>query len=450
MLLTVFFFVLYILGVVIIGVVTSRRETEEGFMIADRKVSGLQLPATMSAGLFDGATLSMFIAYVYQYGISASWLFVGFAAGFLFLRRYLAHRIKQQADAFGVYSMPEYFYKIFGRQSGLMFSVLLIVQYFFLLAINLIIAGKVLQSTFSLPYTLSVVAGGLIVLSYLLLAGFKAVVKTDFFQLCIMFIMSIAVAGFLVTKTSIPVAEFSPFTIGFGNILGFLLIGAISIVVAPDLWQRIFSAKDQIVLRRGLGYAAIILPLLGAIICIVGLVTKQFFPDIAPEDAFVIGFSKLLPYGLKEFGMVLLYAVALSSSDTITFVVSSIVTRDLINYTQRYSDESMRKLTRFFMIMFVVFATSFGFIYQNIITIGLSLGSLALALFPPIIGSFYWRLDGRAVAWSLGLAALSVLALFFIGALSPQNSVISLPVSAITLFVLQKFFKNSSRYILSV
>ena len=38
--------------------------------------------------------------------------------------------------------------------------------------------------------------------------------------------------------------------------------------------------------------------------------------------------------------MVLLYAVALSSSDTVTFVVSSIFTRDIKNYSKKYSEES--------------------------------------------------------------------------------------------------------------
>jgi len=442
MTLTITFFLIYIAIVVTIGIMTYRKETEEDFMIADRKVAGIQVAATMSAGFFDGAVLSIYLAYIYQYGISAAWLFVGLALGFILLRRKYAKIIKQKADEMKAYTMAEYFYKIFGKRNGLVFSFILILQYSLLLIVNLVIAGKVLALIFGLPYSLSVAIGGIVILTYLLLAGFKAVIKTDFFQLVIMFIMSLTVALILFGKTNIPIAEFNPIGIGFGNIIAFLLLGSIGIMVAPDLWQRIFATKDEKNLKNGLGYSAIILPLLAIIISIVGLTTKQFFPDIAPENALITGFSKLLPFGLKEFGMVLLYAVALSSSDTITFMVSSIVTRDLKNYTKRFSEESMKKLTRFFMVIFVAVAVIMGIYYQNIIALGLSMGSLSLSLFPIIIGSFYWKLNEKAVFWSLILAILTVVILFVGNALTPENTAVVLPVALIALVIMQKMFKQ--------
>src|SRR5262249_23479452 len=143
------------------------------------------------------------------------------------------------------------------------------------------------------------------------LAGFKAVVRTDFFQMFIMLVMSLTVGIFLFGKTEIPASEFNLGTLGIGNIIGFLMLTGLGLMVSPDLWQRVFATKDEKNLKRGLSYSAAILPLLAIIISVVGLATKQFFPDIAPEDALVTGFSELLPLGLKELGMVLLYAVAL-------------------------------------------------------------------------------------------------------------------------------------------
>ncbi|MCX6702565.1 MAG: sodium:solute symporter family protein [Candidatus Wolfebacteria bacterium] len=449
MALTILSFSIYIAVVVIIGIISSRKETEEDFMIANRKVSGVQVAATMSAGFFDGATLSIYLAYIYLYGMSATWLFIGLAIGFILLRKYYALIIKRKADEAQAYTMPEYFFKIFGKRNGLMFSFLLVFQYFLLMIVNFIIAGKVLSLIFPLPYYVSVAIGGGVILTYLLLAGFKAVIKTDFFQLMIMFIMSLTVAIFLFGRTTIPMSEFNPIALGFGNLIGFLLLGSIGILVAPDLWQRIFATKDEANLKRGLGYSAIILPLLAIIISIVGLATKQFFPNIAPEDALITGFSRLLPFGLKEFGMVLLYAVALSSSDTITFMISSIFTRDLKNYTKRYSEESMKKLTRFFMLFFVAVTVIVAIFYQNIIALGLSMGSLSLALFPAILGSFYWKLNERAVFWSLFLSFVSVIVIFVADKVNPQNAAISLPVAMIALIVLQKVFNRNNQILRS-
>jgi len=410
-------------------------------MIAERKVHGIQVAATMSASSFDGATLAIYLAYVYQYGFSAIWLFIGIAIGFIFVRKY-AWRIKQRADELKVYSMPEYFFRVLGKKNGLMFSLFIVIQFFLLLTVNFIISGKVLAAIFPIPYYLAVLIGGLIILTYLLLAGFKAVVRTDFFQMVIMFIMTLSVGIFLFGKTEIPVAEFNLGTLGVGNILGFLILAGVGIMATPDLWQRIFATKDEKNLRRGLNYSAVLLLILGVVISIVGLATKQFFPSIAPEDALVTGFSHLLPFGFKEFGMVLLYAVALSSSDTATFVISSIFTRDLKNYFKKYSEESMKKLTRFFMIIFIVLAMLIGIFYQNIMALGFSLAGLGLALFPVIFGSFYWKLKQRAVFWSLVLGFLSVLILFVTNQLNPQNAVLPLPVVLISLFIFQKLFKT--------
>lgn len=441
--LSILFFFLYILIVVVIGIISSKKETEDDFMIAERRVQGVQVAATMSAGYFDGATIAIYIAYIYQYGFSAIWLFVGIALGFLLVRKY-AYKIKQKADKLKVYSMPEYFFRVLGKRNGLMFSFFLVLQYFLLLIVNLIISGKILSAIFPIPYFLSVIIGGVIVLTYLLLAGFKAVVRTDFFQLIVMFVMCLSIGIFLFGKTDIPISEFNLGTLGAGNIIGFVVLSAFGLIVQPDLWQRIFATKDERNLRRGLNYSIFILPALGIIISIVGLATKQFFPNIIPEDALVIGFSQLLPLGLKEFGMVLLYAVALSSADTVTFVVSSIFTRDLKNYTLKYSAESMKKLTRFFMVLFVAVSAFIAIFYQNILALGFSLASLNLALFPVVFGSLYWALKQRAVFWSLVLGLLSVFALFAANQLNPQNSIISLPVVLFSLLIFQKLFKEKT------
>ena len=408
-------------------------------MMADRKIAGFQVAATMSAGFFDGSMLAIYIAYVYQYGFSAIWLFIGLALGFLLLRKY-AWRIRKKASKMKAYSMPEYFFRVFGKRNGLMFSFLLVLQFFLFLIVNLVISGKVLSAIFPIPYFLCVMIGGAIILTYLLLAGFKAVVRTDFFQLVIMFVMSLSVGIFLFKKTSIPLAEFSMGTLGVGNIFGFLVLAGFGVMVAPDLWQRIFATKDEKNLRNGLAYAVIILPILAILISVVGLATKQSFPNILSQDALVTGFAHLLPFGLKELGMVLLYAVALSSSDTIAFVVSSIFTRDLKNYTNKYSKASARRLTRFFMILFVFLAAMISIFYQDIMALGFSLASLNLSLFPGVFGSLHWQLKEKAVFWSLALAFISVLILFIGGYLNPQTAVISLPVALISLMFFQKIF----------
>lgn len=431
--LTLLFFAIYVITTVLIGYFSSRRETEDGFMIADRKVHGVQLMATMSAGYFDGVTLSIYIAYVYQFGFAAIALFAGFSAGFLVFRSF-APKIKRLADEAHAYSMPEFFLHVLGRKNAVMISIILLTQYFAYLVVNFILAGKVFSTLFpGVPYPVAVGVGGAIILTYLLWAGFKAVVRTDFFQLAVMICMTLAAAAFFAPKITVNAEDLSLERMGVGNVVGFLVISSFSVMVGPDIWQRAFAAKDVASLKRGLSYSALLLPVLAVIITVVGLATKQQVPGIPPDNALIAAFSKLLSFGFMEFMLVLLYAVALSSSDTATFVLSSIITRDLKNYTTRFSEESMVKMTRYLIIASVVVTAGVAMTYQQIVQIAFSMASLNLGLVPVVFASFFFKLNRTAVFLTLILVCLIVVALAATLTLNPETSIIPLPVAFITL-----------------
>jgi SSS family solute:Na+ symporter len=439
----VLFFLAYVAVSIAIGVFASRKETEEEFMIAGRRVRGLLLMATMAAGWFDGVTLSVYLAYIYSYGLSALSLFIGISLGFLLFRHY-ADRIKSLADKFHVYSMPEYFYRLLGRRNGIMFSIFLTTQFFGYLTINFILSGKVLAQVFPfLGHGPAVVVGGIIILIYLLLAGFKAVVRTDLYQLGIMILMTVLVGLSLTTKTHFQSGdvELGLGAIGLGNALGFIVLAGFGVLVAPDIWQRMIAAQDKASLRSGFAYSAAVLMVLALVIAVAGVVTRRSLPGIPPEDVLVRAFTDLLPYGVRELGLVLLYAVSLSSSDTVTFVVSSIISRDLKNYSTRFTDASIVSLTQTFMVIFVFGAIALAITYQQIMHIALSLGSLNLALFPVVFGSLYWRLNRSAVFWSLVVVLLSVAALSLTKTLDPETAALSLPIGLLALVGFHVIFR---------
>src|SRR3989344_4806183 len=116
-----------------------------------------------------------------------------------------------------------------------------------------------------------------------------------------MIFMTVTLAAYLFGRTSIPAVDLQLVgRMDLGTLMGFLVIGIFAVMVQPDLWQRIIAARDVKTMKRGLAYGACMLPLLALILAIIGLVTKQLLPDIAPERALVSGFSSLLPMGFKE------------------------------------------------------------------------------------------------------------------------------------------------------
>ncbi|MBI5584606.1 MAG: hypothetical protein HY892_12375 [Deltaproteobacteria bacterium] len=428
-----------------IGIFASRRESEEDFMIAGRSVAGIQMIATITAGIFDGALLSVYIAFVYQFGLSALWFVAGSALGFLIFRRY-AERIKNKADEIKAYSMPEFYYRIYGKRVGLMFSLFLVVQFFLYLIVNFILSAKILAHLFpGLSHLACVAIGAGIILIYLLLAGFKAVIRTDFFQFLLLFILCLTIFIFLAQGSEITPVDLNWESMGLGNVIGFLLLSALGIMVAPDFWQRSFAARDSKTLKAGFAFGALLLPLLAFFITVAGLATRHHFPSILAENALVTGISLLLPSGIKEFGLVLLFAVALSSADTVTFVVASIISRDLLNYSQKNKEKSARRITQIFMIIFVGLALIIASRYQNIMKIGFSLASLNLALFPVVLLSFHWGLDEKAAFWSLVVTFIGVTGLCVVGSMTPEIAALSLPIAFFSLMIMSILFQRRAR-----
>ena len=140
----------------------------------------------------------------------------------------------------------------------------------------------------------------------------------------------------------------------------------------------------------------------------------------------------------------LLYAVALSSSDTVTFVAASIFTRDLKNYTRRYSATSMKRMTRYLLVLYVGLAAGFAVFFQRILDIVYPLLGLTLGLFPTVFGTLHWKLKERAVFWSLILTFAFVIGLSVSGRLTPETCTLALPVALVGLVALQLVLKDAS------
>ena len=72
----------YFVVLLIIGYFSSRRQKDEDYLIAERKLGAWSTMATVNASK-TGAILMAFVALVYLWGFSAIWYFIGMVLGFL-------------------------------------------------------------------------------------------------------------------------------------------------------------------------------------------------------------------------------------------------------------------------------------------------------------------------------------------------------------------------------
>jgi len=441
---TILLVVMYLLICLLIGFISFRRKSEDSFLIADRKVKVLPLVATLCAGFIGGGELVTFVALAFEYGISSIWMFVGASIGLLVFPFLIGRKLKPLADEKEFHTLSDYFYHKFGKRSGLMSAIIVFIMFIALLLVQFIAGGKILSAISGWSYVYSVLIMGTIILLYLMLGGFSSVVKTDVFQFFVMITLAFVLIFSFTKPISITIEQFNLFSVGIGQIVGFTLIGLFILLVSADVWQRAYASASKRTFKTGFYLAGFVLLIMGLAISIIGMVAKNNFPTIESSEALYYGFTHLLPTGLLAFALIFIFASIMSSADTFAFVTSMNISKDFLSYRKKITKEKLVKLTRISIFALIIFSIIVAIFVQNIIDIVFSVVAIGLALSPALVGSFIWNLKEKAVFYSILLGFLSAIILVIVGYITPETSVVTLPVSLIVLIFGQIFFNKSA------
>ncbi len=299
----------------LVGYLSSRKQKDDDYLIAERKLGVFSTMATINASK-TGSILMIFVAMVYIAGISALWYFVGMTLGILVFIPF-GLRLKEYSHK-KFYTLADYFKHNYGKQAGILAGAMTVFLMFGLLVLNLIAATKIFVFFTGWPFWLCAIIVAFIVLSYLLMGGFRAVVKTDVIQYIAM-IFILGVLTILTFKSSlISSADWNLFNTDISTLAGFFIMGVLYPFAMPELWQRVYSAKDKITLKKGLLASALIYFIFALFLGLAALGIKAQFPNIDPDIALIHGFKNLLSPGLLGLSMVLLFSAIRPVRSSIT------------------------------------------------------------------------------------------------------------------------------------
>jgi len=434
--------VVYALVCIGIGWWSSRKQKHDEYLIAGRKLTTFSFAATMVATYVGGGALVGYTAYVYEYGMVAITLFIGTAIGFLIFIWY-ALRIRKEAKKKNFHTLSDWFLDKYNKKVAVV-SALLILFIYISMLINQFIAGTSILSTVSgLSYEFALAVSASVILIYLLLGGFSSVVKTDVFQYLVLIVLFF-VLGFAMLGKSVSVSQLLQVeTFYVPLFLAGLIYGIFSVFVAAEYWQRVYAAKNDKVVKRGLIWSAIIVVIVGIGLSLIGLAAASYFPGIDPNQAAALGLSQLLPPALLSLGLVLLFAAIMSSADTIIFVLASSIAKD---YSHNKKNQiNLMKKTRLFIILVTLTGALGAYFFRDIIAMLLIAGGLGFAAAPALFGSFYWKLKSKAVIASFITGIIYVLILIFTGTLIPEIAVLSFIPATIVMLLFQFFTKHKKR-----
>lgn len=415
-----------------IGYISGKKETSEGFFLDDRKVGLFRLTATIAASFIGANFLIVYTSFVYLYGISAFWMFIGYLIGFFIFSRFGVF-LKERADKKRYYTLSDYFQDRHGK--GL--AILTTFGVFIMLVgalINQYIGGaKILTQISGWSYPLGLILMASVVLIYLLLGGFRSVVNTDVFQYLMIILLPILLIFSVKSGILVNPKYFNIFNAGVINILAFLLYGIFANFVFADLWQRVYAAKDKETVKKAFPLAGISIAFVGLLFTYLGLIAKTAFASIDADLAAVYSFTQLIPPVLLGVYLVFLFAVIMSSADTILFVLAMNVSQDIINRGEQFKRIKELGHTKLALIVFSVLAVLVAIIYPKMAEIVIVYSAIGLSLSPLVVISWLSKNPNvKSMKLAFIIPVITVLILvFWFGIIHPGLGLLSIVESAL-------------------
>jgi len=339
---------LYFLGMLAIGIASRRKARgADDFFVAGRKGSSLFITGSLLATIIGGSATVGMAGLGFKQGLTGAWWLLVGSIGLTCLGLFLAQKVRR----FGLYTLPGLVAKQYDRRMSLAASILIVVAWIGVTAAQIIAAGKILSILGLGSPVMWMVLFTVIFITYTVLGGQHAIIRTDAFQSLIIFAGILGGLALLLSRlggwdglqNSLPAEHFAfPLGAQFGGteLTTMLLVVGLTYVVGPDMYSRLFCSRDDKTARSATLWTALLIIPLAFAITLIGMGAAALFPEISPEQAF--------PTVIKEvfsplFGGIILAALlcaVMSSADTTLLSASTILIIDIIGRSRPSSDQS--------------------------------------------------------------------------------------------------------------
>ncbi len=217
-----------------------RKETDSDYIIASRSTKIWQTSISQFVSGTDGTGLIILLTWGVLFSYGLLWYCIGGTIGTL-LFAWVAPRLHDQAHRHEYVTISDVFTKKVGVYSTLLVTLIILFTQWFATAGQLHVAGNLFSSVSSFDPIICIFGVTAVLLTYMVMGGYAAVVKTDVLQGAVFF--GVLFLAFVFGKyTSIPEIIKQVREFGTVQIAGFVIWGIIYGFGNLFLWQRTFSA----------------------------------------------------------------------------------------------------------------------------------------------------------------------------------------------------------------
>ncbi|MER6994872.1 sodium:solute symporter [Streptomyces sp. NPDC000410] len=428
----------YLAGMLAMGWWGMRRaKSKSEFLVAGRRLGPFMYSGTMAAIVLGGASTIGGVGLGYKHGLSGAWMVFTIGLGLLALSVFFSARIARLK----VYTVSDMLDLRYGGRAGLITGIVMWAYTLMLAVTSTIAYATIFDVLFDMNRTLAIILGGSIVVAYSTLGGMWSITLTDMVQFVVktigvlILLLPIAVikaGGFAEMKAQLPADYFAPLGIGGETIFTYVLIYTFGMLIGQDIWQRVFTARNDKVARWGgtvAGTYCLVYALAGAVI---GTAAKVLFPNLASaDDAFATIVKAELPMGVRGLVLAAALAAVMSTSSGALIACATVANNDIwqrLRGASRTSgddvDHDEVKGNRAFILVMGVGVILIAIALNNVIeALTVAYNLLVGGLLVPILGGLLWRrgtVHGALASVAVGgLAVVGLMAAYGILATEP-------------------------------
>ena len=321
----------------------KRTRNASDFYIGGRQVGPWVTAFSFVAAYFSSVVIVGGGAFGYRFGMSTLWVAAtNVLVGCTLVWIVMGKRLWQFTTRLDTMTIPGFIGKRYGAREAEVFSALIIFVFMIVYNVSVLVGmGRIMEGLMGIPYTTAVIIAGLIILAYVSIGGYLAVVWTSFVQAWIMIfgllLLAFATLGRVggltagVTKLAAldPGLVETPGVWGWGGLVSFALIVSLGVWGMPQLLVRFYSMKNTRVLRLGtvlatLGGAMAVLPYM------TGALSRLLLPSLENPDLAIPMLTEtvLNPWGGAIF-LAGVMAAGMSTFASVLIIVSGAIVRDL-------------------------------------------------------------------------------------------------------------------------
>lgn len=444
------FLIVYFVIIILIGVYSFiKTKSSKDFYIAGKKGGVLGISGSLIATILGSFAILGTAQYSYFVGWASSWFILLGAIGLLVLVPFA-----KLVTRYGKYTLPEMLETFYGKEAKLFSSIIIAIAWTGIIAAQIIGAQKIISIFFPMQAVYAVLIAGAIIITYTILGGQISIIKTDVFQSILMLGGLLLTFFLLLGSHAKPIADKVPLAFPFNEhftpltFIVLLLTYSTTFFVGPDIYSRLFCAKNEKTATKSVLITALIVIPFAFIVTYIGLFAFTHFTIGKGISPLVYVIHTTLPSWASGIMLAALLAAIMSSADTTMLTAGTILSEIFVNPDKKRSI----LLTRILIVVIGIFSMLVAIKIQSILEslkLGLTVFSGAFII-PTAAGMFGYRTNKLQSNLAMIIGAVvalvgKLLSKKFFGLLSSDLSnyiiISAFVINAVILFWPTKIFR---------